>query len=80
MEVQKDAWNSKEQMAIMDKYDRVVAYLYSIAQSMPRKHGDDVSLRRFIASWSGHAGWADSHNLLNWMENRYGISDYQLAS
>jgi len=44
------------------------------------EHGDDVSFGRFITSWSGHAGWADSHNLLNWMENRYGISDYQLAS
>jgi hypothetical protein len=44
------------------------------------EHGDDASLRKFLASWSGHAGWADSYNLMTWMEDRYGISDYQLAS
>jgi len=26
-------------MAIVEKYERVIAYLYPIAQSMPRKHG-----------------------------------------
>lgn len=29
-----------------------------------RGQGDPAALRRFIASWSGHASWADSHNLL----------------
>lgn len=43
------------------------------------EHNDSLSLDRFLASWSGHAGWADSHNLTTWMENRYGISDYQFA-
>ena len=30
---------SFDQMVIVEKYERVVAYLYPIAQSMPRKHG-----------------------------------------
>jgi len=29
-----------------------------------RATGDKAALRRFVASWSGHASWADSHNLL----------------
>lgn len=29
-----------------------------------RARGDRDGLVRFIASWTGHAGWADSHNLL----------------
>jgi hypothetical protein len=28
-----------DQMAIVEKYERVIAYLYPIAQSMPRRHG-----------------------------------------
>jgi len=28
-----------DQMAITEKYERVIAYLYPIAQSIPRKHG-----------------------------------------
>lgn len=39
--------------------------------------GDQDSLRKFIASWSGHARWADTHNLFNWMENRHGIVCHQ---
>jgi hypothetical protein len=30
-----------------------------------RKAGDDLALFRFIASWRGHAQWANSFNLLN---------------
>jgi hypothetical protein len=37
-------------------------------------HKDNESLQKFIASWSGHAKWADTHNLFNWMENRHGIT------
>ncbi len=37
-------------------------------------HKDGESLQKFIASWSGHAKWADTHNLFNWMENRHGIT------
>lgn len=43
------------------------------------EHKDIETLRRFYTSWSGHAGWADSHNLVTWMENRYEISAHQLA-
>ena len=39
MEVIKDASVSYDQMAIMEKYERIIHYLYPIAQSMPRKHG-----------------------------------------
>ena len=38
------------------------------------KHGDTESLRKFIASWSGHAQWANTNNLFKWMENKYGIA------
>lgn len=50
MEIEKDTWNSKEQLAIMDRYDRVIAYLYPIAQSIPRKHGvaRDLFLRALL--------------------------------
>ena len=30
-----------------------------------RRAGDEISLNRFIASWRGHAQWANSFNLLN---------------
>jgi RNA-directed DNA polymerase len=30
-----------------------------------RARGDDLSLSRFVASWKGHAQWANSFNLLN---------------
>lgn len=36
--------------------------------------GDDESLRKFTASWPGHAKWADSNNLFKWMESKHGIS------
>lgn len=39
MEPNKDATTSYDQMAIVEKYERVIAYLYPIAQSIPRKHG-----------------------------------------
>lgn len=35
---------------------------------------DSESLQKFLAAWSGHVQWADSNNLFNWMENRYGVS------
>jgi hypothetical protein len=37
-------------------------------------HQDTESLNRFVASWRGHAQWADAHNLTQWMEKRYGIA------
>jgi len=28
-----------------------------------RRTGNHLALERFVASWTGHAGWANSHNL-----------------
>ena len=30
-----------------------------------RRTGDDQALDRFVASWRGHAQWANTYNLLN---------------
>lgn len=38
------------------------------------RNNDQASLTQFIASWSGHAGWADTHNLFKWMEKHHGIT------
>lgn len=38
------------------------------------EHNDLDTLTKFVASWSGHAMWADSNNLINWMENRYELT------
>lgn len=35
------------------------------------KYQDNLALDRFAASWRGHAQWADSHNLFNWLEKKY---------
>jgi hypothetical protein len=35
----KDAAHSYEQMAVVEKYESVILYLYPIAQNLPRKHG-----------------------------------------
>lgn len=37
-------------------------------------HQDAAGLQKFVASWAGHAQWADTHNLFRWMERRYAIS------
>jgi len=39
MRPQTEAKQSYEQMALVEKYERVINYLYPIAQNMPRKHG-----------------------------------------
>ena len=39
MQPTEQATQCYDQMAIVEKYERVIAYLYPIAQSMPRKHG-----------------------------------------
>lgn len=52
--------------------DSVTRAKRKIAQYI--ESGDNDSLRKFIASWAGHARWADSGNLFKWMENRHGIS------
>ena len=38
------------------------------------KYQDDIALTKFLASWAGHARWADTNNLFNWMEKHHGIS------
>lgn len=35
---------------------------------------DRAGLDQFLASWSGHAQWADTHNLFTWMEKHHGIA------
>lgn len=39
MQPEKDNFHSYEQMAVVQKYETVIAYLYPIAQNLPRKHG-----------------------------------------
>lgn len=39
MQPTEQATQCYDQMAIVEKYEQVIAYLYPIAQSMPRKHG-----------------------------------------
>lgn len=38
------------------------------------QHGEEDRLNRFLASWRGHAQWADSHNLLKHLEKSYAIN------
>lgn len=47
----KDASPCYEQMAIVEKYEAVISYLYPIAQSLPRKHG--VAREMFLQSLLG---------------------------
>lgn len=45
-----------------------------------KESGDQESMKKFLASWSGHASWSDSHNLMKWLRNEHGIhvkSSYQ---
>ena len=35
------------------------------------KYNDNKALDKFLASWRGHVGWSDSHNLLMWLEREY---------
>ena len=39
MQPEQDNDQNYEQMAIIQKYETVIAYLYPIAQNLPRKHG-----------------------------------------
>lgn len=51
--------------------DSVIRAKRKIAKFM--RHNDNLSLEKFLASWRGHACWADTHNLFTWMEKRHGI-------
>ena len=46
MQPEKEVTQCYEQMNIVEKYETVIAYLYPIAQNIPRKHG--VALAMFI--------------------------------
>ena len=39
MEPEKEVLQSYEQMAIVEKYETAIAYLYPVAQNLPRRHG-----------------------------------------
>jgi hypothetical protein len=40
------------------------------------KYKDDSSLNKFLASWRGHANWADTNNLFNHLETYYDNYQY----
>ena len=54
METEKGAFHSYEQMAVIEKYERVIAYLYPIAQNIHRKHG--VAKSMFTKCLLGQVG------------------------
>ena len=35
------------------------------------EHGEILKLNKFLSSWRGHAGWADTHNLLTYLDKQY---------
>lgn len=51
MEPEKEILKSYEQMAIIEKYEEVIKYLYPIAQNIKRRHG--VAKSMFIACLLG---------------------------
>ena len=73
MQMVTEEHTSQKQMAIVERFEGFMNYMYPIALNIPRAHyvardrrvGDEISLNRFIASWRGHAQWANSFNLLN---------------
>jgi RNA-directed DNA polymerase len=40
------------------------------------RKGDDESLIKFLASWYGHARWADTNNLYTWLEKNHDFTRY----
>lgn len=51
MQVEADASQTYEPMAVVEKYETVIRYLYPIAQNLPRKHG--VARDMFLACLLG---------------------------
>lgn len=51
------------------RQDSVVRAKRKIARYVER--GDDESLTKFLASWRGHARWADTQNLMDWLERSH---------
>lgn len=112
METLSDEFTSQRQLAIVERFEGFINYLYPIALNVRRVHHivrdrliaamfeqvnlfcqagkryscghlqfkqhlaanlkmlsvallDELSLSRFVASWKGHAQWANSFNLIN---------------
>ena len=42
-------------------------------------NGNDLALQKFVASWRGHAQHADTCNLFNYLEKKYGSDHHQYA-
>lgn len=42
-------------------------------------HGDDRALSRFLTAWSGHACWADTNHLFDFLENHYDLAHCELG-
>lgn len=40
------------------------------------KAGCRESLKKFLASWSGHARWADASNLMTWLNKQHDIASF----
>jgi len=76
MEVIKEPVVNYSQMAIMEKYETIVAYLYPIAQSMPRKHG--VARDMFLRCLFGQAELFYEAGKSNQVNKLY-IADANLA-
>lgn len=51
MDVIQDASQCYDQMAVVEKYERVIAYCYPIAQNIPRQHG--IAKEMFIRALLG---------------------------
>ena len=67
----RDEHASVDALAIVEKYEAFLNYVYQIVENCPRKHraawrraGDIDRLERFVPGWLGHARFADSRNLI----------------
>lgn len=38
------------------------------------RHNDADAINKFVAAWSGHAKWADTQHLFNYLEQKYNIT------
>ena len=54
MEPEKEVSQCYEQMNIVEKYETVIAYLYPIAQNIPRKHGVAKAMFLGFRIWPRH--------------------------
>ena len=72
----KETGKSYDQMSIVEKYERVIAYLYPIAQNLPRKHG--VARDMFLECLMGQANLFFEAGKSNQISRLY-IADAGLA-